>query len=192
MATTTKPFVLITAPHALQPRGRRERASDLSARETARELNRALHEASVPTVKLEGDVIRDRCDLNRAGTCPLGEFQQAFDMALARRPAYLVDVHSYPAVVRWRLPTRVSAVVLYNDAEQRAEADALVAALADANVLAATVAGEPDVNYLLVRARAKRVPAVLLEVNESRSSEEHTRIARIVAQHVKRRLSTLL
>ena len=181
------PFVLITVPHALQPRGRRVRASDLAARATASELNEHLRASGVPTILLEGDVVRERCDLNRFGTCPLGTFQRRFEQALARGPAFVVDMHSYPSSERWQLDRPVSAVVMYDGSEM--EAAAVVEALDEAGFLASTVAGNPGVNAILVSSNRQRVPAVLLEVNESRGDDEHRRIASTLARYLVRRLS---
>jgi len=175
--------ILVTAPHALTP-VRRERASDRSARVGARQLVAALRARGANVEYLEADVVREECDLNRAEACDSpSHFKDQYRAALARRPAYVIDMHSFPDEERWQLDTdtHIDAVVLY-EARYEHEARALAGALRRARVNAYAIAGQPGVNFIITEASRAVIPNVLVELNES--DPDHDNIVATIVEYV--------
>jgi len=168
--------VLVTIPHATSGPGP-ARSSDLAARDAARAFIASMR-VLAPAIRIRvlvGTVPRAVCDANRYGTCN-DPFRQALARELAARPALLVDMHSFPASVRWGERDSPDAAVLYATRPDRAPrtlARAVVAALAlQFHIVAVpgklATADRPGENYIIEEAADAHVPALLFEVHESR------------------------
>jgi len=159
--------VLVTVPHATG-QGLSVRTNDRAALRAADALVQALAAHRDIAVRLlVGDEARRACDLNRAERCDSpARFKQTYREALARRPALVVDMHSFPASHTWGARTAPAVALLY-DADYRSLAERAARALAQRGVAVAVVPGAIDVNYIITEASEARVPNVLVELNES-------------------------
>ena len=92
----------------------------------------------------------------------------------------VVDSHSFPESEKWGLSSSPDVVFLY-DAQYREFATSAARFLRRRNIAAVARAGAPDVNFVITEASRRRVPNVLLEVNEQRP---HARAVRTFADYI--------
>jgi len=177
-------MILLTVPHSkceAGPENAEHHTCDPLASPFASALERALRALHFETVRLEGDVNRRSCDLNRAQDCE-SALKDAFNQQLrAGRTDFHFDVHSYPGgreqgqyeLYLLDYSTRESTPLAHNLS--------LVAFLQARGARVALLAGSA-LNALIAGSSSAGIRSTLLEINEDVSHERMGALSGLIAQ----------
>lgn len=167
--------IIVTVPHAV---GRPDyHGYDYVAHSVAIKLVALLEKANFSVVYLVGDLDRRKtCDLNRKRQCNESFFQTRYLSALAGRPFFVLDIHSYPAS---EPATRASPAYVLYETPVSANIKTLIRTLG-----VPAFPGAPGVNAIISWATHKGIDAALLEFNEDTWKRQPMRINMILVQLV--------
>lgn len=175
---TTYPWamsIIVTVPHAVGQSA--QHGYDYVAHSVAQELVTLLRQANFHVLYLVGDQGRtETCDLNRKRQCNESSFQTRYFLALASKPVFVLDIHSYPAT---EPATRASPAYVLFETPVSENVQKLMRTLA-----VPTFPGAPGVNAIISWATINGIDAVLLEFNELFWSLQKLRIHMVLVQLV--------
>lgn len=169
--------IVVTVPHAIGLPARH--GYDYVAHFVAEKLVTLLEKEHFSVIYLVGDLGRtETCDLNRKRTCAESSFQTRYHSALADKPLFVLDIHSYPAT---EPATRALPAYMLYETPVSANVQALMHALS-----VPAFPGAPGVNAIISWATVNGIDAVLLEFNESIWALQKLRIHMVLVQLVER------
>jgi len=165
----------VTLPHGTPDPRAVVRSSDRVAPAATAALLAALARAGLPDEQLRvtlvaGTVVRAECDLNRYNECGV-EFKRALAAALARAPALVLDMHSFPGWMTWGAAATPPDVALLYARDALGLPRRLAPVLERAGLATVVTPGAAGVNYIVEEATRRGLAAVLVEANEARPVE---------------------
>lgn len=186
-------FVILTVPHATcTTTSHINHSCDFAALSAANELSKALENVGIESLVLAGDINRGITDLNRMVSRYTTDFREAVRAEVRRRSSkreiFVLDVHSYPQNSKWGL---YPIVFLYAGGRVPKWADSMGMAIISELQKPITILDNlGQINDIQDEMHSLGVKAILLEFNESNPREVLLRIARSIAQSLRKLTTT--